>query len=77
VISGRETWISYIREDLLINKLPNIKHGVFYPVIIGKLNELNQDEIHGINIDYATNFSVWNDLEIIYRNIIDNEKNVI
>ncbi|MGE5356282.1 MAG: glycosyltransferase [Deltaproteobacteria bacterium] len=74
VLSGRKTWISYFSNDSMIEKLPVIKPGVFFPVIIGTLSELRPEEIHSLNLEYARSYSLWSDLEILFRNLTEKEK---
>lgn len=74
VIKGRKTWISYMSADKHADKLPNLKPGVFLPVIIGNSGKLNDNEIHNINVEYARNYSFWSDIEILIRNMIEFNK---
>lgn len=74
VLKGKKTWISYLLIDSQIGKLPIIKPGVFLPVIIGNSNELSENEIHKINVEYARNYSIWSDMEILFRNIMESKR---
>ena len=78
ILCVKKTWISYITSDINVGKLPNLKSGIFFPVIIRNINELSESEIHNINVEYARNYSLWSDLEIIFRNIFEpnNKRNI-
>jgi len=67
VLLGRYTWVSYIQR-VSIDGLPKLKRGVYSPLRKVRNDNPNSTVLERINILYAKNYSVLNDLSIFWRN---------
>jgi lipopolysaccharide/colanic/teichoic acid biosynthesis glycosyltransferase len=68
VLSGRKSWVGYDREhtsDMQI--LPKIKPGVLTPSDVIKNTEISPDTYERLNLLYARDYKVINDLNIIWK----------
>jgi len=78
VLLNNKSWVGYISNTKSRSfKLPKIKRGVLSPIYLQTNPELNQENIDKINLLYAKNYSILNDLLIIvkgFRNLGENEK---
>lgn len=63
VFLGQKTWVAYHENHK--NDLPKIKKGVLSPVDGLNLSELSPTTIQRLNLLYAKDYSVYNDLDII------------
>ncbi|MEZ4907561.1 MAG: hypothetical protein R2771_07965 [Saprospiraceae bacterium] len=72
VLKSDKTWVSYIENDINLDKLPKLKTGVYIPLLLKDLLSLTSDEIHEINIGYASSYSIWNDFNIVFSNLLEN-----
>ncbi|MDA9773979.1 glycosyltransferase family 2 protein [Saprospiraceae bacterium] len=66
VLIGKKTFVSYRKPDTRSEELPKIKEGLIDPV---KVSISDAEIVHRANLLYAKNYSVWKDLEIIFRKI--------
>lgn len=66
VLTGKNTFVSYQVKDSRINELPALKNGLISPV---KREIVDEEIMHRANLLYAKNYTVWKDVEIIFRNI--------
>lgn len=65
VLNGKYSWVGYIPcKQSVIESLPKIKEGILHP----EINTYSKfDEIYMLNINYASNFTLIDDLYIIYK----------
>jgi GT2 family glycosyltransferase len=69
VLTGKKSWIGFY---VVENKNPDyarIKPGVFTPIDKKILKSLSPDAIEKINLNYAQNYSVFNDFIILLNNL--------
>lgn len=68
VLFGRKTFVGYSEsDDLNAINLPPLKEGILSPADNIKLNKLNSETLRRLNLLYARNYNIYNDLNIIYR----------
>lgn len=65
VIVGKKTWVAYSHAGKSDIHLPKIKPGVLGPLDGMKIKQLDEETIQQLNILYARDYNVWNDLNII------------
>ena len=67
VISGKKSLVGYVKHASNIN-LPKIKSGILNASmdLTGELNEITKEKL---NLIYARDFSILNDLKLIWRNL--------
>ena len=69
VLIGLRTWVSYLDTDLNdLSNLPKLKKGVLNPGSHLQSDHLSPDRIKEVNVVYAKDYRVFNDLLIITRN---------
>ena len=69
VLIGLRTWVSYLDSDLNdLSNLPKLKKGVLNPGSHLQSTHLSPDRIKEVNVVYAKDYRVFNDLLIITRN---------
>lgn len=66
VLFGFKTWVGYISKDVDLGVLPKIKKGVFP---LQNLKNEQSNHIAEINLIYAKNYSMSNDIAIFWHNI--------
>lgn len=67
VLLACKTWVGYIPDEGVISgDLPQIKKGVFYPVIY---LPNNKQQIERVNLEYAKNYRSYKDLQIILAHL--------
>jgi len=69
VIRLKKTWVGYIK-NTQNQKLPKIKDGILSPVNLFKNIDFTPELLENINLMYARNYKVRNDLTIIIKNIV-------
>ncbi len=69
VLTMRKTWISYIPNDKMILELPQIKKGIFSPSFKGDISDVPNRDIHDLNLDYARNYTISNDIEYLFKHL--------
>ena len=72
VLLGKKTWVGYILDnELSPYRLPKLKEGILNPLdeFITSKSNLPTAILHKINLQYAKDYSVYNDLMIIYKSI--------
>lgn len=68
VFIGKKTFIGYFSEGE-IKKLPKIKSGLLFP--IDNLGQnYNKEHKYKLNLIYARDYSVWQDLKFLFKNFI-------
>ena len=74
VLRGKYSWVGYVDDNSdANNKLPKIKEGILSPIIYSLQDK---GEIYKINVQYAGNYNLTDDIYIIYKcfNKIGNKK---
>ena len=66
VLAGNTSFVSYDKKDKRVDELPVLKPGII-SAVNKKIKDV--DMIHRANLLYAKNYTVWKDVEIIFRNI--------
>jgi GT2 family glycosyltransferase len=66
VLFGQKSWIGYTPQ-FNATALPKIQPGVFSPSTEWHL--LNEEGVHQMNALYAKDYSVWNDLRLMYKHL--------
>ncbi len=69
VLMMRKTWISYIPNEKMIRELPQIKKGIFSPSFKADISDVPDKDIHDLNLDYARNYTISNDIEYLFRHL--------
>jgi GT2 family glycosyltransferase len=69
VLLGRKTWVGYFSEVASDQKLPRIKGGVLPPVSRNNPEELNSETRQKLNLVYARDYRVGNDINVVLKNI--------
>ncbi len=67
VLSGRKSWVGYIPGGLHDDELPVIRQGVLNPGMLFTPDSLTIGRIQQINILYAKDYRINNDLALIFR----------
>lgn len=62
VLFGKKTWVGYSNNN---KDLPRIRKGILSPVDNLKLKNLSETTVKRLNLLYAKDYSVYNDLDII------------
>ncbi len=67
VLIAKKTWVAYqnTKEDL--HNLPQLKTGVLYPSDALDIDINNEQTIERLNFFYAKDYSIYDDLEIIWK----------
>lgn len=66
VLVGRLTWVGFGQTDNW-HELPNIRKGVVHPAMFHKKERISTDMIQRINMIYAKDYRLINDLAIVFR----------
>jgi GT2 family glycosyltransferase len=66
VLFGKKTWVGFAHTSK-IHELPYIKKGVLNPAMLQKDRNLNESIIQRLNMIYAKDYRVFNDLVIVFR----------
>ncbi len=70
VIRGKKTWVGYTSQlDIAKSNLPKIRQGILSPEKISQKKSLTIKDIEKINIIYAKNYQLSNDLQLIVNNL--------
>jgi lipopolysaccharide/colanic/teichoic acid biosynthesis glycosyltransferase len=68
VFAGKKTFVGYrLTDGAKQSRLPDIKPGILNPTDVLKNNLISDDTIGRLNLLYARDYQVINDLNIIYR----------
>ena len=70
VLIGNKTWVAYRNEASVSSVLPKLQKGVILPTSIDRNNELKER----INFLYAKDYSIWMDLEIVWKGLLGTAK---
>ena len=69
VLAGIRTWVGYLEETSQdLSSLPPLKQGILHPGGHLPSSSLSQERIREINVVYAKDYRVVNDLQILVRN---------
>jgi len=72
VIFGFRTWVGYLDPPAIdLTGLPPLKRGILHPMGLTGHSDLPPDRVKEINVVYAKDYRVFNDLLIITRNFRD------
>ncbi len=66
VLTGKMSWVGFGQTDRL-HELPNIKKGVLHPGMLHPVENLSSELIQRINMIYAKDYRLINDLAIVFR----------
>jgi GT2 family glycosyltransferase len=66
VLFGKKTWVGFAQTSKT-HELPHIKMGVLNPAMLQKDRHLNEDMLQRLNMIYAKDYRVINDLAIVFR----------
>ncbi len=66
VLSGSRTWVGYDQRDPQKNLLPRLKTGVVSPAV-GAIDKLEQEGLHHLNLLYARDYRLSDDLRLIWK----------
>jgi len=70
VLLGKKSWVGFqVTSDTSSHKLPQIKTGVLHPTDLIKSDNVSADTINRLNLLYARNYKVLNDINIILNGI--------
>jgi hypothetical protein len=69
VLAGRKSWVGYIPCKQNKKDLPPIKKGVLNPGMLFSGTQISEIHINQLNILYAKDYSVWNDIELVASNL--------
>ena len=70
VLFGTKSLVGYVPQNLTRNAVyPEIKEGVLNPSDALKRSDLSEDEVHDLNLRYAKDYKVANDIQIIWRGV--------
>ncbi len=67
VLFRQKSWVGYYKNENLHQDLPKIRKGVLSPIDGLKNLKITDATIHRLNLLYAKDYSVYNDLEILKR----------
>ncbi len=68
VLIGNKTFVGYSGREVPNSfNLPPLKNGILSPADSVKLSKLNHETLERLNLLYARNYNIYNDLNIIYR----------
>ena len=67
VLIGAKSWIGYTSKGKNLYDLPAIKKGVLE--LDAGHAQLNESELARLNIMYAKDYQVWNDVQLFWRNL--------
>lgn len=66
VILGRKSWVGFA-ETTRLYELPRLKNGVLNPALLQRRTNLSDDILQRINVIYAKDYRLINDLVIVFR----------
>lgn len=70
VFIGNKSWVGFQQTTIQQeHKLPKIKPGVLYPTDMIKNNNVSADTVNRLNLLYARNYKILNDINIIFNGI--------
>lgn len=70
VFIGKKSWVGFQQTtNQLTHKLPKIKPGVLFPTDMVKSDEVSADTIDRLNLIYARNYKILNDINILFNGI--------
>ena len=75
VFSGKISWVGYIPHPEKRSDLPPIRTGVLHPGMLFPGTTLNNQRIHQLNLLYAKDYTMRNDLELILMNLRKLDRN--
>ncbi len=66
VLISRKTWVGYFPEDTDLAELPKLKHSIY------SLDVTKSSRASEVNLIYAKSYSIFNDLSILWKNLVGN-----
>ncbi|MEM9835180.1 MAG: glycosyltransferase [Bacteroidota bacterium] len=66
VLLGRRSWVGYDQRDAKTGLLPQLRPGVVSPAV-GDMSTLHPDNIHQLNLLYARDYRVSDDLRLVWE----------
>ncbi len=70
VLIGNKSWVGFqITTNSTAHKLPKIKPGILYPTDMIKGNDVSSETADRLNLLYARNYKILNDINIIFNGI--------
>jgi len=69
VLTGKLSWVGYIPDHEHSGDLPPVRKGVLHPGMLFPHESLSGDQVRQLNILYAKDYSLRNDLELIFKNL--------
>ncbi len=67
VLIGKLTWVGYLKPNTLKSELPEIKTGILNPSDTMRIVPTQAESIQRLNMMYAKDYNVFNDLDIVVR----------
>ena len=67
VLLANKTWVGYYKNNTSTNHLPEIKNGILTPLDLRSNENHSETFINNTNIIYAKNYTIWNDLIILFK----------
>lgn len=68
VLIGFKSWVGFYKNEESL-KLPFIRNGVLSPIDAFRKKELNSDMINRLNLVYARDYRIMNDINIIFKGL--------
>jgi O-antigen biosynthesis protein len=69
VLTGKKSWVGYVPGTHTHDDLPTLKPGILYPSDLFKDLKLDEAKKIRLNLNYAKDYSILNDLEILVKNL--------
>ena len=70
VLTGSRTWVGYAQTSTSSMRLPSVLKGVITPATGAILREGDEDTLQKLNIIYARNYRIRNDLSLVFRHFV-------
>ncbi len=68
IISGKLTWVSYFQNKTdQIKNLPKLSQGIYNQIIPNDKEVFSEKDIYAINLNYAKNYQIKNDIIVIFK----------
>ena len=70
VLVASSSWVGYYtKSQVNYNVLPKIKKGIIPPLVLKNIDALSQTKLEKVNIIYAKDYKIVNDINLIIRNV--------
>ncbi|MEN9347031.1 MAG: hypothetical protein RLZZ77_542 [Bacteroidota bacterium] len=67
VVIGKKSWVGFAKEENPSSSLPPLKQGAVNPMSHLHQANLNEDQVHKLNVFYAKDYRIIHDLRILFR----------